>query len=112
MWNKCVIKILNFKISVTLGAISSAIDFTQLGTEIQPYYTIYICRQYDHAVTIVGWGTESGIPYFLIKNSWGSHWGENGYVKVMRGMCISTFNTSYMVCLGDPKKKKNRPFVN
>jgi len=36
----------------------------------------------DHAVTIVGYGTESGEEYFLVKNSWASWWGDKGYVKI------------------------------
>ena len=56
---------------------------------IKPDYIICICRQANHAVTIVGWGTEQGIPYYLIKNSWGSNWGASGFIKVKRGMCMS-----------------------
>ena len=41
-----------------------------------------------HAVTIVGWGTEQGIPYWLIKNSWGTGWGDKGFIKVKRGMYL------------------------
>ena len=40
----------------------------------------------NHAVAIVGWGTEQGIPYWLIKNSWGPSWGDKGFIKVKRGM--------------------------
>lgn len=39
----------------------------------------------DHAVVVIGWGTESDIPYWLIKNSWGENWGDNGYIKIKRG---------------------------
>ena len=39
----------------------------------------------NHAVTIVGYGNENGMDYWLIKNSWGQTWGENGYMKILRG---------------------------
>jgi len=39
----------------------------------------------DHAVLLVGWGTTTGTnpqPYYLMKNSWGTSWGEDGYMKM------------------------------
>ncbi|RHY04312.1 hypothetical protein DYB25_011467 [Aphanomyces astaci] len=41
--------------------------------------------QSDHAVIAVGYGTSTG-DYFKIKNSWGTQWGDNGYIYLKRGM--------------------------
>jgi C1A family cysteine protease len=39
----------------------------------------------DHAITIVGYGTQNGVKYWKIKNSWGTGWGKNGFMKILRG---------------------------
>lgn len=38
-----------------------------------------------HTVEIVGWGEEGGTPYWLVQNSFGSEWGENGTIRILRG---------------------------
>ena len=38
----------------------------------------------NHAVVIVGWGTENEIDYWIIKNSWSSDWGDQGYIRIKR----------------------------
>ncbi|PSS17266.1 Actinidain like [Actinidia chinensis var. chinensis] len=61
----------------------------------------------NHAVTIIGYGTERSMDYWIVKNSWGTGWGESGYLKIQRnvggvGKCGIATMPSYPV--KDPVK--------
>ena len=48
-----------------------------------PPYAGYL----DHGVIMVGYSTSTSPSYIKIKNSWGSSWGESGYIKIAYGAC-------------------------
>eukprot|EP01006_Ploeotia_vitrea_P011728 TRINITY_DN31166_c0_g1_i1.p1 TRINITY_DN31166_c0_g1~~TRINITY_DN31166_c0_g1_i1.p1 ORF type:complete len:442 (+),score=44.57 TRINITY_DN31166_c0_g1_i1:110-1327(+) len=59
----------------------------------------------DHAVLIVGYSqTSNGTQYWIIKNSWGTTWGENGYIRLARGsnQCDITSQPTTPIVSGAP----------
>ena len=42
-------------------------------------------KEVTHEISIVGYGEENGTPYWVIRNSWGQHWGEDGFMRLVRG---------------------------
>ena len=58
----------------------------------------------NHAVTLVGFGMDGNLPYWLIKNSWGTHWGENGYYRLVRGRGACGINLSAMTAIVEKQR--------
>lgn len=74
---------------VNVGPISVAIDASSWDFQLYEsgIYTEDDCltdpAQLDHAVVGIGYGAdENGVNYWLIKNQWGTEWGEDGYIRV------------------------------
>uniref|UniRef100_UPI003297A29B C1 family peptidase n=1 Tax=Salmonella enterica TaxID=28901 RepID=UPI003297A29B len=71
-----------------VGPVSVCIDAGQasFGSYGGGVYYEPSCDTYyaNHAVTAIGYGTEGGYEYWLVKNSWGTSWGESGYIKMAK----------------------------
>lgn len=80
-----------------IGPISIAVNALTFQFYIKGIFNPIICQKsLDHGVVVVGYGSENGKDYWLIKNSWGKMWGEHGYIRLIRNhnqKCgISTYN--------------------
>lgn len=68
----------------------------------------------DHGVAVVGYGmTEDATKYWIVKNSWGSDWGEKGYIRMERGisaaegLCGIAMEASYPIKTSPNPAQKN-----
>jgi len=76
------------------GPISCVIDATPLMNYTGGIINVTGPYTVDHAVSIVGWGTtEEGTPYWIVRNSWGSYWGEYGFFRIVAGQNILGIET-------------------
>ena len=78
--------------------VSVAVDAQRWSSYSHGIYSHFSCgTQLDHGVTLVGYGSESGKDFWIIKNSWSTSWGENGYIRLQKG--ISASHGTCGICL-------------
>lgn len=86
----------------TIGPASVCIDASHSSFQLYDsgIYSETHCQFFnlDHAVGCVGYGAEDGQDYWIIRNSWGKAWGEEGYMRMARNkdnMCGIAANAIY-----------------
>lgn len=61
-----------------------------------------------HAVKMIGWGSEGGVDYWLIANSWRPDWGEGGFFRMLRGVNECGIEDSVIAGLPASVEENNR----
>ncbi|CAH8481752.1 unnamed protein product [Schistosoma turkestanicum] len=86
--------------AISVGMNAMLLQFYRHGIS-HPWWIFCPKFMLDHAVLLVGYGvSEENEPFWIVKNSWGSEWGENGYFRMYRGdgTCgINTVATSALI---------------
>jgi cathepsin F len=77
------------KMLVSTGPLAVAVNADNMqnyqGGIIDDSESVCPSSNINHAVLLVGYGEESGQKFWIVKNSWGENWGENGYFRIARG---------------------------
>ncbi|KAF0891036.1 hypothetical protein E2562_005129 [Oryza meyeriana var. granulata] len=83
------------------------------GREFQLYHSgVFSGRcgtSLDHGVVAVGYGTDNGKDYWIVRNSWGPKWGEDGYIRMDRNVNVTTGKCGIAMMASYPTKSGANP---
>eukprot|EP01034_Spumella_vulgaris_P033468 gene33468-41297_t len=73
--------------ALEIGPVAIAIEADEAAFQLYKsgVFTGKCGTKLDHGVLATGYGTQDGLPYYNVKNSWGASWGEKGYIKLGKG---------------------------
>ncbi|ODM93713.1 Cathepsin L [Orchesella cincta] len=75
----------DLKKAVAAGVVATAVDATNFTTYAGGVFSCPKFTALNHGVLITGYGTDAKLgDYWLVKNSWGTGWGESGYIRIAR----------------------------
>lgn len=72
--------------TATYGPIAVAVDATSWQLYESGVLTDCTYQSLDHGVLVVGYNNDANPPYWILKNTWGTEWGMNGYIYVEKGV--------------------------
>ncbi|CAL9181266.1 unnamed protein product [Musa hybrid cultivar] len=96
--------VVNQPVSVAIEAGGRAFQLYQSGI-----FTGRCGTRLDHGVVVVGYGSDNGKDYWIVRNSWGGDWGEAGYIRMERNMKASTGKCGIAMEPSYPIKKGKNP---
>lgn len=115
-----VYSILGFDVVFTVNRIVNALQTGPIGCVIEATqefieYTGGIlndstgAKTPNHAVSLVGYGEENGVQYWIGRNSWGTSWGEKGFFRIVKGVNNLGIESQCIYPIPDPNIKTVTP---